>query len=64
MRWVLDNLQLIGEAASSHLGLALPAIVASFLLALPLGCVPSDLTPATAAEQECITDLECEQEGR
>ena len=37
MRWVFDNLQLIGEAASSHLGLALPAIVASFLLALPLG---------------------------
>ena len=37
MRWVLDNLQLIGAAASSHLGLALPAIVASFLLALPLG---------------------------
>lgn len=37
MTWVLNNLQLIADAAASHLGLALPAILASFLLALPLG---------------------------
>jgi len=37
MSWVLANLGLIAERAVSHLGLALPAILASFLLSLPLG---------------------------
>lgn len=37
MTWVLANLGLIWERALSHLGLAVPAIIASFLLALPLG---------------------------
>ena len=44
-------------------GWAALLLLCAALLALPLGCVPSDLTPATAAEQECLTDLECEQEG-
>lgn len=37
MTWVLANLELIAERTLSHLGLALPAILASFLLSLPLG---------------------------
>lgn len=37
MTWVLANLDLIADRAWSHLGLAVPAILAAFLLALPLG---------------------------
>ena len=37
MTWVLNNLELIGSRTLSHLLLAIPAIVASFVLALPLG---------------------------
>ena len=39
MTWVLNNLELIGSRTLSHLLLAIPAIVASFVLALPLGWV-------------------------
>jgi osmoprotectant transport system permease protein len=35
--WVLANLSMIGSRTVSHLLLAIPAIVLSFLLALPLG---------------------------
>jgi len=37
MSWVLANLDLIAERALSHLWLAVPAIIASFLLSLPVG---------------------------
>jgi osmoprotectant transport system permease protein len=37
MGWVLANLELIGSRTLAHLLLAVPAIVASFVLALPLG---------------------------
>lgn len=37
MRWVLDNLDVIGGHAASHLALAVPVIVASFVVAIPLG---------------------------
>lgn len=37
MTWVLANLDLIADRAWSHLGLAVPAILASFLLSLPPG---------------------------
>jgi osmoprotectant transport system permease protein len=37
MTWVLANLGLIADRALSHLALALPAIAASFLIALPIG---------------------------
>ena len=37
MTWVLANLSMIGSRTVSHLLLAIPAIVLSFLLALPLG---------------------------
>lgn len=37
MTWVLDNLDVIGGHLVSHLALALPPIVASLLLAVPLG---------------------------
>ncbi len=37
MGWVLANLELIGSRTVSHLLLAVPAIVLSFVLALPLG---------------------------
>jgi osmoprotectant transport system permease protein len=39
MTWVLANLDLIGSRTLSHLVLAVPAIVLSFVLALPLGWV-------------------------
>ncbi|MDQ7993321.1 MAG: ABC transporter permease subunit [Propionicimonas sp.] len=37
MTWVMANLGLIAERALSHLGLAVPAVIASFLLSLPVG---------------------------
>lgn len=37
MTWVLENLDLIGSRTWSHLVLAVPAIVLSFVLAVPLG---------------------------
>ncbi|WP_232548432.1 ABC transporter permease [Propioniciclava soli] len=37
MRWIGDNLDVIGGHLVSHLLLAVPPIVASFLLALPVG---------------------------
>ncbi len=37
MRWLLDNLDVIGGHTISHLVLALPPVLASFVLALPLG---------------------------
>ncbi len=39
MNWVWQNLPTIAERTWSHLGLAVPAIVLSLLLALPLGWV-------------------------
>lgn len=39
MNWVLDNLGGIVDATWAHLWLALPAILASFLIALPLAWV-------------------------
>lgn len=39
MTWVLENLGLIGSRTWSHLVLAVPAIVLSFVLAVPLGWV-------------------------
>ena len=39
MTWVLENLDLIGSRTWSHLVLAVPAIVLSFVLAVPLGWV-------------------------
>ena len=39
MTWVLANLDVIGSRTLSHLVLAVPAIVLSFVLALPLGWV-------------------------
>jgi osmoprotectant transport system permease protein len=37
MTWVLGNLQLIGQLVLAHLATALPAIVLSFLLSIPVG---------------------------
>lgn len=37
MTWVLDNLDVIGSHLLSHLALAVPPIVVSLLLAVPLG---------------------------
>lgn len=37
MTWVLANLGLIAERAWSHLGLAVPAIIAAFVLSVPIG---------------------------
>ena len=37
MTWVLDNLDVLGSRTLAHLGIAVPAIVLSVLLAMPLG---------------------------
>lgn len=37
MNWVLNNLPLIGERTLDHLAIAVPAIVASFVLSVPIG---------------------------
>ncbi|MDN5571148.1 MAG: ABC transporter permease subunit [Propionibacteriaceae bacterium] len=39
MRWIADNLDVIGGHLANHLLLALPPIVASFLLAIPIGAL-------------------------
>ncbi|MEL4505621.1 ABC transporter permease subunit [Luteococcus sp. H138] len=49
MRWVLDNLPMIGQQAWSHLLMALPAVVLSFLLALPVAWVAHRFRPGRAA---------------
>ena len=41
MNWLLNNLGVVGDYLLSHLGLALPPIVASFILAIPLGWLPT-----------------------
>lgn len=43
MRWVLANLDVIGGHLASHLLLALPPIVASFVLAVPIGWLATRL---------------------
>jgi osmoprotectant transport system permease protein len=37
MNWIINNLALIGERSIDHLQIALPRILVSFVLALPLG---------------------------
>ncbi|HUG49792.1 MAG TPA: ABC transporter permease subunit, partial [Terrimesophilobacter sp.] len=37
MNWVVDNLELIGQLALVHLATAVPPIVLSFLLSIPVG---------------------------
>ncbi|MEL4357793.1 MULTISPECIES: ABC transporter permease [unclassified Luteococcus] len=49
MRWVLDNLGLIGHQAWSHLLMTLPAVVLSFLLALPVAWLAHRYRPGRAA---------------
>ena len=36
MTWLFDNLAMVGEYLVSHLALAIPPIVASFVLAVPI----------------------------
>ncbi|WP_300078500.1 ABC transporter permease subunit [Propioniciclava sp.] len=43
MRWILANLDVIGGHLAHHLLLAVPPIVASFLLALPIGWLATRL---------------------
>ena len=37
MNWVVDNLELIGQLALVHLATAVPPIVLSFVLSIPIG---------------------------
>ncbi|MEO7123216.1 MAG: ABC transporter permease subunit [Lacisediminihabitans sp.] len=37
MTWILNNLELIGQLTLTHLATALPAIVLSFVLSVPIG---------------------------
>lgn len=39
MNWVFQNLDLIGELTLAHLTIAVPAIVLSFVLSIPLGWI-------------------------
>ncbi|MCY7325032.1 MAG: ABC transporter permease [Microbacteriaceae bacterium] len=39
MNWVLNNLALIGERTLDHLAIAVPAIILSFVLSVPIGWV-------------------------
>ncbi len=39
MNWVLNNLPLIGERTLDHLAIAVPAIILSFVLSVPIGWV-------------------------
>ena len=39
MTWILGNLQLIGELTMVHLATAVPPIILSFLLSIPIGYV-------------------------
>ncbi len=41
MRWVVENLDVIGAATLAHLAQAIPPILLSFVLALPIGLVAS-----------------------
>ncbi len=45
MRWVLDNLDTIAGHTANHLIQALPPIVVSFLLAVPLGWLANRVRP-------------------
>ncbi|MDQ1577836.1 MAG: osmoprotectant transport system permease protein, partial [Microbacteriaceae bacterium] len=37
MNWLFNNLDVIGSAIVAHLATALPAIVLSFVLSIPIG---------------------------
>lgn len=37
MNWISNNWELIGERTIAHIGIALPAVIFSFLLSIPLG---------------------------
>ncbi|GAA1389819.1 ABC transporter permease [Luteococcus peritonei] len=49
MRWVQDNLAMIGQQAWSHLLMTLPAVALSFLLALPVAWLANRWRPGRAA---------------
>ena len=49
MSWVLDNLDLIGQQALSHLLMTLPAVLLSFLFALPVAWLANRWRPGRAA---------------
>lgn len=46
MTWILSNLPLIGQLTLSHLATALPAIVLSFVLSIPIGWVANRFRPS------------------
>lgn len=39
MTWILDNLELIGELTLAHLAIALPPVVLSLIISVPIGWV-------------------------
>ena len=49
MRWILNNLPYIGDRLLDHLALAVPAIILSFLISIPLGWLANRFRPARGA---------------
>jgi osmoprotectant transport system permease protein len=49
MNWILNNLPLVGERAIDHVMIALPAIVISFLVSIPIGWLANRFRPARGA---------------
>ena len=49
MNWVLNNLPLIGERTLDHLAIAVPAIILSFLLSVPIGWVANRYSASNSA---------------
>jgi osmoprotectant transport system permease protein len=49
VNWILNNLPLVGERAIDHVLIALPAIVISFLVSIPLGWLANRFRPARGA---------------
>ena len=45
MNWILNNLPLIGERTVDHILIALPAIVISFLVSIPIGWLANRFRP-------------------
>jgi osmoprotectant transport system permease protein len=49
MNWVLNNLPLIGERTIDHVLIALPAIVISFIVSIPIGWAANRFRPTRGA---------------
>ncbi|MCU1406462.1 MAG: transporter permease, partial [Glaciihabitans sp.] len=49
MTWIANNLPYIGDRLLDHLALAVPAIILSFFISIPLGWLANRFRPARGA---------------